>query len=1253
MLGTRFIGRYKVIEELGRGGMGIVYRGEDPRLERPVAIKVLPPRKTSSAKALERFKREARVCARLDHPYIMKIYDYGEEENTYHIVMEYVEGITLREFIGEDPDPDAIDVPEMCRLMGQMCQALEYAHSLKITHRDIKPENIMITTETGSWPKGIRKVKVMDFGLAVLEDRHDLTDMDAIMGTIAYFSPEQARGERADHRSDIYSLGIVFYEMLTGQLPFEATNPSDMIRRHLETPPPSPRLICPTVSPILERIVLTCMRKDPADRYQSVHLIREELELYRAGHNISAAHFWGATGIVVGGSVEPMDERPEPTPGDRSMTQVSYDERPAPPPFPGENVAPEKIQAPPQAAPQATSQASPQPPGSAHPKRDPDHSPAELAPPDRPLENVQLGTLDDESTNDELRLPPLASPFTPGMPPSIANRLGPPKPIPVKPGNEPKPFSPPPPSAIEPKKPRVIPTVGTSPVASAGWMEAAQEEATENKSQWGKYQQVLSKLKRNDLGEPQEVDIPPTVCGRCGIENPGDRKYCLDCGSLLASSTFQLQREAAAHNELGLRLMAQGNFTDALNEFQQALLRSPDLAEAHYNLGRLYVQLGDTIKAEEEFKLAATMLRDSFDVHRELGELYRSQDRKDEAIGAFEEALKIKPDSATVRCQLAFLYSHRGELSRAVAEYRQVLTYARDSLDAHLQLGIIYGSQGLVPESIVEFEAVTRLDPYNQTAWQWLGRLYTKRQRFNDAEKAYQSALQINPADPTVHAELGAVYEVQRKEELALRELRQAVSLDQGNVEARSRLAGLYAKHRQPKMAIQELEEVASYNPSDARVHQQLGDLYLATNQLDKALQHFERTVSLDPSSAEMHNKLGQVYLKKDYDKQSIQHYQQAVSIEPTNPDYHEDLGMAYYVNGQRDAAITEIKKASILNSRNADYFKALGILMEEEGRLDEAKQYLAKAIELNPRDADAHGLLGRVHGRQGLINYAILEFQKALEYKPNNQLMMVYLARAYAEQGRPELAVQHFQKAISLMGAQIQTPENRAALARSYQELGKAYLEAGDARRAQDVLESAVALTPDDPRGLRYAARVYSQQGNAKKALEALTAALVRVPNDPDVLADIAAVYDERGEYELAMRAIRKAITVSPNRPSYYETLATLLAGRKQYQEAADTLRRAMALDGKRADHYHYVQANFLMDQGMFQKAAGEYQQGLAINSWNWRLYAGLARAFEEMRRYDEAAVEIKKALGMQLPEAEAKKLKEDLERLRTLSTR
>lgn len=1281
MLGPRFIGRYKVIEEIGRGGMGIVYRGEDPRLERAVAIKVLPPKKTSSAKALERFKREARVCARLDHPYILKIYDYGEEEQTYHLVMEYVEGVTLREVIGDDTDPGDIDVPEMARLFGQICQALEYAHALQITHRDIKPENIMVTTFTPALGTSRARVKVMDFGLAVLADRHDLTMTGAVMGTIAYLSPEQANGERADHRSDIYSLGAMFYEMLTGLLPFEAQSAAEMLRKHVDTPAPSPRSVNPRVHPVLERIVLTCMRKDPNDRYQSVRHIREELEGYRASAQISADFFWGSGGIISG-----EERAASQTPPPRPEVPVARDAVRGETEVPGEPVIERRVR---DHGPHARLHDEPNAPMRREAFPGPDMRiwresdevlPNEMAPPQEPT----------AYSAPDLAIPPLASPYTPGMPPEIASRLGPTRPRPAvtppaptapAPGAGHELKAPPPPNetvADEPARPAARaesqttrregpppvergpavppsegarpPTSGANPVASKEWMQQA---AGPQADPWGRYQNVLSRLRRDEgaiAGSDEVLEIPQTVCKGCGAENPGDRKYCHDCGSLLTPSLYQVAREAAAHNDQGLRFLRQGQYQDAVFEFQQALLLDAEMAEAHKNLGRVWAQLGDLVKAEEELRLAVSLGKDDAEPYLELAHLYRQAGRKGDAMQALADALRIHPEDASVRCQLAFLYSHTGNFVRAVEEYRTVLAYDVENLEAHLQLGIIYASQGMIAEAIAEMEWAVRLDPQNHRAYQWLGQLYVKRQRFGEAERAYQNALSINPTDADVHAELGSLYEIQRREDQALKQLRQAITLDQGHLDAHARLASLYLKYNQPVMAIKQLEEALAFHPQETGLHQQLGELYLAQNQLDRALLHFERTVELDPTSAELHSRLGQLYLKKDYGSLSISEYQKALSLDPYNAAYHEDLGMAYYVGGQRDGAIQELKKAAILNSRQVDYPKALGVICEEEGRLEEAVQYLKRALELNPRDADSHGLLGRIYNGQKMINLAVLEYQKALEYNPENQLMYIYLARAYAELGRPDVAINYFKQAINLIGGRGETPEARRVLARSYQELARTHLENGDTHTAYEILESAMALTPDDPRGMHYMGLVLQAQGELKKALDCMTEALRREPQNLDILTDLAGLFEARGERDLALRTIRKALMLNPSRPQLYEVLATILASQGSYDEASEALRKALSLDPKRAAHYHWLQGNFLLEQGRYQKAAGEYQHALSINAWEWRYYQGLARAFEELGRYEDAAAELEKALSLRLSERDSRRLREDLDRIRSI---
>src|SRR5438067_3634273 len=251
LIGTVFDGRYKIVRKLGAGGMADVYLAEDQELGRRVAIKILNDRHAADDQFIERFRREAKNAAGLSHPNIVQIYDRGEAEGTYYIAMEYLEGRTLKELIvtrGPTPIPVAIDYAR------QILGALSFAHRHGIVHRDIKPHNVVVG------PDG--RLKVTDFGIA-RSGASQMTEAGSIIGTAQYLSPEQARGTMVDQRSDLYSVGIVLYEMLTGSVPFTGDTPLEIAMKHLSEVPVPPSELRDDVPDDLDYVVLRALAKDP------------------------------------------------------------------------------------------------------------------------------------------------------------------------------------------------------------------------------------------------------------------------------------------------------------------------------------------------------------------------------------------------------------------------------------------------------------------------------------------------------------------------------------------------------------------------------------------------------------------------------------------------------------------------------------------------------------------------------------------------------------------------------------------------------------------------------------------------------------------------------------------------------------------------------------------------------------------------------------------------------------------------------
>ena len=319
LTGKQF-GQYRIVSPLGEGGMADVYKAYQASIDRYVAIKVLPQYHSRNREFLERFKQEAQVLAKLQHPFVVPILDFGEADGYTYLVMTFIKGGILNDWLTGDPLP----LSRVSKIISQVGSALEYAHSLGLVHRDIKPSNILIDDHGNCL--------LTDFGIAkILESSSELTRTGGILGTPVYMSPEQGLGEKIEHKTDIYSLGVVLYEMVTGRAPFQAETPFAVIYKHIHDPLPPPSSINPGTPEGVERVILKALAKDPKDRFENVISMVDALtaaipaEGYQLRHELDLA----ATQVEI--VPEPIEPSPEVAPPDAVLPEPPVVE-PAPKP---------------------------------------------------------------------------------------------------------------------------------------------------------------------------------------------------------------------------------------------------------------------------------------------------------------------------------------------------------------------------------------------------------------------------------------------------------------------------------------------------------------------------------------------------------------------------------------------------------------------------------------------------------------------------------------------------------------------------------------------------------------------------------------------------------------------------------------------------------------------------------------------------------------------------------------------------------
>ena len=870
--------RYEIVQTLGEGGMGAVYKAKDLELDRLVALKVIRPELARNPAIIERFKQELLLSQRVTHRNVIRIYDLGEGDGVKFITMEFIEGQDLRHLIHtrkKFPPEEAVDVME------QICLALDAAHSVEVIHRDLKPQNVMVD-KTG-------RVLVMDFGLARTLEGEGMTQTGALVGTMEYMSPEQALAKELDQRSDIFSAGLIFYELLSGQMPYRADSAlASLIRRTQERARPISELDS-TVPLALSNVVSRCLEREPDARYPSAKALLADLEAWQGNRTAGAIAFpsvkpWGQTvpWPWLGGILAAI-----------VLVVVGYTMR-------GKLFVPNS---------------------SKHVATVPAQSLAIL-----PFHNASgdpawdwLGpSLGDMLSTDVGQSAHLRA-VSPDRLQQVLHDLR------ITPG-----------ASMDPATLRRVAEFANADIVVSGQYvklgEQIRIDATLQDLKHGRTESLKSEA-QSQQALSGAVDYLADAIRQNLALSPDLIKELRAQSFKPASTSVQALRD---YNE-GLQLLRQGNSLEAQKRLQAATEQDPKFALAYSRLGEAYSSLGYETEAEQAARRAVEFSQDLPLAERYLIEASQARIVKDnpKAIAAYQNLEKSFPDNLDVQFALGSLYEDSGDLEKARAHYTKVLQADPKNLDVLLAMGRVEirannPQAGLDPLSRALSIAV-EVDNQEQKALilQATGIAYRYMDKLDEALRNYQDSIAIN-------RKLGK----KRGVAASLAEMAQLQNL-QGKPDAA--LAS-------DKEALKLFQEIGSKKEAgDTMID--LGGFYTDAGQNDKALQMFkdalqiERDAGDEANQSACLNNIGLVYLEKGENQDALTYFQQALQLRQklnVPGDIAEtlhNLGAVYANTGEYDKAMDSYMRA-LEGKRKLDDGRgaalendAIGALYQEQGR--------------------------------------------------------------------------------------------------------------------------------------------------------------------------------------------------------------------------------------------------------------------------------------------------------------------------------
>jgi tetratricopeptide (TPR) repeat protein len=1213
------LGDFRLVREVGRGGMGVVYEAEQVSLGRRVALKVLPFAATMDPRQLQRFQNEARAAGALHHTNIVPVYAVGQERGVHYYAMQFIDGRTLAQVIAaarvgpSDSDPLALTGPytpspagaepaadtvvpaaagsptqrsrtppehfrTAARLGVQAAEALEHAHQLGVVHRDVKPANLLVDATGTLW--------VTDFGLAQVQSDAKLTLTGDLVGTLRYMSPEQALAKRVviDHRTDVYSLGATLYELLTLEPVFAGTDRQELLRQiAFEEPKPS-RKVNRAVPKELETVVLKALAKSPAERYQTAQELADDLRRFLNNEPIRAqrpslvqrARKWArrhrgvvataAVGLLaclalLGGAA-----------GWVMRDQTERDAR-----LRGEfDSGLEEVKA---LQDQGNWPAA---------RQGIEHARALLA--SRAVSADQRRRAEElqADLNMAARLEGVSLISTPIGGKQTAN------------------------SQKDPRDTGILRAVGmvdlTEPDPPADtWLQQDRE-----------YAQAFQEF---------GVDVAAVVA-RPGGADPGEVR---DAGERLGARTIRVQLAAALDHWALRRSETKRNLpgSQALleisqiadpepqrNEFRQALQRKDwnalkQLAGSDRVLSwpsrtvtLLSAVLSDRGAAPEE---SLALLRrvhqqhpDYYDVNFQLAAVLSDRDVPlwAEALHYATAAVALRPYSAGAHVNLGVALAQKGDLDRAVAAWREAVRLQPDLAGVHRNIGLALAEMGKPDEAVAAYKEAIRHRPKLMRARIDLARVLEQQAKHDEAIAVYEEAIAIQKDLALAYDRLGIAYyfkgDLKKAIEVQIEGLRYWPESGRSSAQAYQNLATSYRDVKDWDNAIACYETAikrdrkffSSYNDLAVALHEK-GDLEGAKARLKQA-------IDLAPDNWVAYNNLAHIFGEKDFDT-ALDGYKGLLRLRPNDAGIHANYGTLLEHRGDYEGAADALSKAIAIKSDYAHAHLNLSICLS---RLKDYKGAAAEAriaLKLNKGYAEAHSALADALMDLGpqFWEEALAECQESLALKADRHEAQNLLGTIYAERKMWDKAIAAYLKAIEI----------KPDFARAHYNLGNAYEDQGMFQEAKAAYLEAIRLKPDYAKAHGRLGGALMRKGLLDDAIEELRKAVRYGKDDPVPHGNLSKALEQKGLMKEAVAEAREAVRLAPDDPRDQYGLGTTCLHANLLDEAIAPLKEAIRLEPKYAEAYCNL-GHALQRQGQFREALPYFQRGheLGVARPNWR---------------------------------------------------